>query len=145
MAHADFDPYALLDALRAGGDVDKIRSSVEFVLQALIEVEATEAIGAASPTSRRPTVEEADVTTSGGGVTAYWYRREDAQAQRILRHCDHDVLERSPATARSRYIRDHEALIVIDDGSVYAGSLPRRALRLVRTRHDLHHQELSEA
>jgi hypothetical protein len=47
VAQTDFDPYALFDALRAGGDVDKIRSSVEFVLQALIEVEATEAIGAA--------------------------------------------------------------------------------------------------
>jgi transposase-like protein len=47
VAQPDFDPYELLDALRAGGDVDKIRRSVEFVLQALIEVEATEAIGAA--------------------------------------------------------------------------------------------------
>lgn len=47
MAQSDFDPYELLDALKAGGDVDKIRQSVEFVLQALIEVEATEAIGAA--------------------------------------------------------------------------------------------------
>ena len=46
MAHHDFDPYELLDALRAGGDVDKIRRSVEIVLQALIEAEATEAIGA---------------------------------------------------------------------------------------------------
>ena len=47
MAQTDFDPYALLDALRAGGDVDKIRRSVEFVLQALIEAEATEANRAA--------------------------------------------------------------------------------------------------
>jgi putative transposase len=47
VAHPDFDPYQLLDALNAGGDVDKIRQSVEFVLQALIEVEATETIGAA--------------------------------------------------------------------------------------------------
>jgi len=46
VAQSDFDPYELLDALRAGGDVDKIRRSVEFVLQALIEAEATEAIGA---------------------------------------------------------------------------------------------------
>jgi putative transposase len=46
VAHHDFDPYELLDALRAGGDVDKIRRSVELVLQALIEAEATEAIGA---------------------------------------------------------------------------------------------------
>ena len=37
----------LLDALRAGGDIDVIRRSVELVLQALIDVEATEHIGAA--------------------------------------------------------------------------------------------------
>ena len=42
-SQTDFDPYAVLDALRAGGDVDKIPQSVEFVLQALIEVEAIEA------------------------------------------------------------------------------------------------------
>jgi putative transposase len=36
----------LLDALRAGGALDIIRRSVELVLQALIEAEATEAIGA---------------------------------------------------------------------------------------------------
>ena len=47
MAQHDFDPYALLDALRAGEDVDLIRSSVELVLQALIEAEATATIGAA--------------------------------------------------------------------------------------------------
>jgi putative transposase len=47
VAHEEFDPYQLLDALRAGGDVDRIRQSVEYVLQALIELEATEAIGAA--------------------------------------------------------------------------------------------------
>jgi transposase-like protein len=37
----------LLDALRAGGDLDVVRKSVELVLQALIEAEATEVIGAA--------------------------------------------------------------------------------------------------
>ena len=47
MAHLVLTPMNCLTALRAGGDVDKIRRSVEFVLQALIEVEATEAIGAA--------------------------------------------------------------------------------------------------
>jgi putative transposase len=47
VAQSDFDPYALLDALRAGEDVDLIRSSVELVLQSLIEAEATAAIGAA--------------------------------------------------------------------------------------------------
>ena len=46
MALAQFDLSELLDALRAGGDVDLIRSSVELVLQALIEAEATEVIGA---------------------------------------------------------------------------------------------------
>jgi transposase-like protein len=46
MAQHDFDPYALLDALRAGGDVDLIRASVELVLQALIEAEVSGVIGA---------------------------------------------------------------------------------------------------
>ncbi len=41
MAHQEFDPYALLDMLRADGDLDIIRHSVELVLQALIEAEAT--------------------------------------------------------------------------------------------------------
>ena len=36
----------LLDAIRAGGDSDVIRKGVELVLQALIDVEAAEAIGA---------------------------------------------------------------------------------------------------
>ena len=46
MAQHDFDPYALLDTLRAGGDVDLIRASVELVLQALIEAEVSGVIGA---------------------------------------------------------------------------------------------------
>ena len=46
MVQHDFDPYALLDALRAGGDVDLIRASVELVLQALIEAEVSGVIGA---------------------------------------------------------------------------------------------------
>src|SRR5436190_897675 len=43
----------LLDALRAGGDLDLVRSGLQLVLQALIELEATQAIGAA-PYERRP-------------------------------------------------------------------------------------------
>ena len=45
MAHQEFDLSELLDALRAGGDIDIIRRSVEMVLQALIDAEATEVIG----------------------------------------------------------------------------------------------------
>ncbi len=41
------DVTSLLDAIRAGGDIDIIRKGVELVLQALIEAEATEVIGAA--------------------------------------------------------------------------------------------------
>jgi putative transposase len=41
------DVNELLDAIRAGGDIDVIRKGVELVLQALIDVEATERIGAA--------------------------------------------------------------------------------------------------
>ena len=37
----------LLDAVRAGGDLDFIREAMQLVLQALIELEATQAIGAA--------------------------------------------------------------------------------------------------
>jgi transposase-like protein len=40
------DVNELLDAIRAGGDIDVIRKGVELVLQALIEAEATERIGA---------------------------------------------------------------------------------------------------
>ena len=40
------DVTELLDAIRAGGDIDIIRKSVEVVLQALIDAEATEHIGA---------------------------------------------------------------------------------------------------
>jgi transposase-like protein len=36
----------LLDAIRAGGDLDVVRSAVEVVLQALIDLEAAEVIGA---------------------------------------------------------------------------------------------------
>jgi len=46
VALQEFDPYELLDALRAGGDVDLIRQSVEAALQALIEAEVTAVIGA---------------------------------------------------------------------------------------------------
>ncbi len=41
------DVTELLDAIRAGGDIDVIRKGVELVLQALIDAEATEHIGAA--------------------------------------------------------------------------------------------------
>ena len=43
----------LLDALRAGGDLDVVRSGLQLVLQALIELEAAQAIGA-EPYERRP-------------------------------------------------------------------------------------------
>jgi hypothetical protein len=47
VAQQEFDPYELLDALRAGGDVDlSAKASVEAGLQALVEAEATAVIGA---------------------------------------------------------------------------------------------------
>jgi hypothetical protein len=36
-----FDVSELLEAIRAGGDIDVVRKGVELVLQALIEAEAT--------------------------------------------------------------------------------------------------------
>jgi putative transposase len=47
VARTQSDLSELLDAIRASGDIDVIRRSVEWVLQALIEAEATELIGAA--------------------------------------------------------------------------------------------------
>ena len=46
-----------------------------------------------------------------------------------------------PAHFHARYSGD-EALIVIETGEVFAGSLPSRALRLVREWLDLHRDEL---
>lgn len=46
MALSQSDLIDLLDAIRAGGDLDVVRRSVELVLQALIDTEATEVIGA---------------------------------------------------------------------------------------------------
>jgi hypothetical protein len=40
---------------------------------------------------------------------------------------------------------EHEALIVIATGSVLHGSLPARAMRMIRAWHRLHPQELEEA
>ena len=47
MTHPEFDLSELLDALRAGDMNDAIRTSLQWVLQQLIEAEATELIGAA--------------------------------------------------------------------------------------------------
>ncbi len=54
MALVQSDLIDLLDAIRAGGDLDVVRRSVELVLQALIDAELTEVIGAA-PHERTPT------------------------------------------------------------------------------------------
>jgi putative transposase len=53
VALSQFDLIELLDAIRAGGDLDVVRRSVEWVLQALIDTEATELIGA-EPHERTP-------------------------------------------------------------------------------------------
>ena len=53
MALSQSDLIELLDAIRAGGDLDVVRRSVELVLQALIDAEATEVIGA-EPHERTP-------------------------------------------------------------------------------------------
>ncbi len=46
MALTQSDVTELLDAIRAGGDLDVVRKGVELVLQALIDAEAAEVIGA---------------------------------------------------------------------------------------------------
>jgi putative transposase len=74
VALTQFDLSELLDALRAGGDVDLIRSSVEMVLQALIDAEATGAIGAGpherteTRTNQRNGTRSKLLTTKAGDV-----------------------------------------------------------------------------
>ena len=48
-----FDLSELLNAVRAGGDIDVIGRGVELVLQALIETEGTEVIGAGRTNAAR--------------------------------------------------------------------------------------------
>jgi transposase-like protein len=68
------DVTSLLDAIRAGGDIDIIRKGVELVLQALIEAEATEAIGAGhyerseSRTNQRNGTRDRLLSTKAGDV-----------------------------------------------------------------------------
>jgi transposase-like protein len=68
------DVSELLDAIRAGGDIDVIRKGVELVLQALIEAEATRRIGAAryerseTRTTQRNGYRERLLTTKAGDV-----------------------------------------------------------------------------
>lgn len=56
----------LLDAFRAGDGVDLIRDSVRVALQELIELEATERIGAARPMSAPRTVLPTETGTACG-------------------------------------------------------------------------------
>jgi transposase-like protein len=68
------DVTSLLDAIRAGGDIDIIRKGVELVLQALIEAEASEVVGAGryersdTRTNQRNGSRERLLTTKAGDV-----------------------------------------------------------------------------
>jgi hypothetical protein len=70
----DSDLSELLDAVRAGGGIDVIRKSVEMMLQALIDVEAAEFIGAEpherteSRTNQRNGTRPRSLTTKAGDV-----------------------------------------------------------------------------
>ena len=86
------DVFQLLDAIRAGGDIDVIRKGVELVLQALIDAEATEAIGA-EPYERA----ESRSTWRNGGESDCWPRR--------------------PATSGSRSPSCARAVLPIDPGA----------------------------
>lgn len=74
MALSQFDLSELLAALRAGESIDVIRASVEMVLQALIDAEAAEVIGAApherssARTNQRNGTRAKVVTTKAGDV-----------------------------------------------------------------------------
>ena len=75
MTLAQSDLAELLEAVRAGGDLDVVRSAVAFMLQALIEAEASEHIGAgrfersATRVTQRNGGRERLVSTKAGDVT----------------------------------------------------------------------------
>lgn len=68
------DVANLLDAIRAGGDIGIIRKGVELVLQALLETESTEVVGAGcfersdARTNQRNGSRERLLTTKAGDV-----------------------------------------------------------------------------
>jgi putative transposase len=74
VARIDSDLSELLDAVRAGGGIDVIRRSVEMMLQALIDAEATEFIGAEpherseGRTNQRNGTRPRSLTTKAGDV-----------------------------------------------------------------------------
>ena len=94
MAHEEFDLSGLLDALRAGGDIDVIRRSVEMVLQALIDAEAMEVIGPAHTSA--PTRGSISAMAAGHGccrrrpAMSSWRSRRSARAA-SSRRCWSDV------------------------------------------------------
>ncbi len=74
MTITNTDLHELLDAVRSGGDIDVVRRGVEFMLQALIDAEATERIGAerfersASRTTQRNGTRDRLLSTKAGDV-----------------------------------------------------------------------------
>lgn len=69
------DLSELLDAVRAGGDIDVVRAGLAYVLQALVEAEATEHIGAGrfertdTRTTQRNGARDKVVSTKAGDIT----------------------------------------------------------------------------
>ena len=74
MAITNADLHELLDAIRSGGDIDAVRRGVEFILQALIDAEATARIGAerfertTSRTTQRNGTRDRLLSTKAGDV-----------------------------------------------------------------------------
>lgn len=74
MAITNADLQELLDAIRCGGDIDVVRRGVEFMLQALIDAEATARIGAErfertpSRTTQRNGTRDRLLSTKAGDV-----------------------------------------------------------------------------
>ena len=68
-----------------------------------------------------------------------------APAERVLRHSHLPVLGRAPAAALPRPIRGTPGAVDIATLELLAGSLPGRAMRLVREWGELHRDELMAA
>lgn len=82
---------------------------------------------------------------SDGWCRIPFVRWVDASAGRFLRDRHLHVLDDHPPPHFHAEYGDDQALLAIADGSVIAGHLPRRALRLVEEWRELHAEELMAA
>ncbi len=88
----------LLDALRSGGDLDFMREAMQLVLQALIDLEATEKIGA----SRYEHTDDRTTHRTSTPLTHALRPRARSARMELSTHSRHGTQWRRPQASRRR-------------------------------------------